>query len=833
MKMSRLFVFLCFWLPMAGNVKAQVTEEALQCFQWFSTLGYPDVREARWAEVWRDQHSLSGPGDTPQAHTLTGFITGETETTFTVLTLDLTQATLTKSKAGTPVHVQTAFEERPFVPMARQRLDELEHPPARGFGRHDVCLGHKAEVFFLAYACWRRGEAGLAARLYAQAEKLEHTYTGGSVATTMQEALEIDLGHAAMWDAVVRCGGTRLRWRTISFREDLEPRVSLLEAFRRIVRLFPRCAHLERAKQSVAMLERMVAEDKSHPVLAQAQIDQLPQEQRIAELVWMLRDQNGQQWMQPGTCDVLRSASRDRVPSAGHQLVAIGTPAVPALIEALTDERFSRSVGFGRSSHFSHRILTVGECAQQILRRISGQNFNRLAATAGELSVEDKRLAIQQSAQAWWEKYQQKGKRQVLVDSIAAGDVQPAPLIQQLKAEAPEAVADAVLRGADNARSEGLVRSYIAELDMLKSPAATQRLLKLMQTHPTLIVRLEAAGRLLNQEHPQALPAILHEWGVFPAADHNGLATGFQELVDLLAASGAEQAVRRLVAGWDDRPPYERLEIVEKLGDWLGDPAKEHSFTEVKARPVTPGAKAAAVELLAHALEDTDMRDGMAGSRGEFEFSSPRICDFALWALHEIDGRTYAFSPRAGRRQHDVERIAAANVWRRAHQQPLLPPPAPASPRLEEKDALKIVAVRMEPATGLADSFVARRALELRGTAFMPQTLPGMLRDFASQSMPGASGLRVEASREDDLTGVVLHLRISPGRYPQKDDQRLRTTWHGRVGREHLGCSSGESTLRSAREAGRWRAFEEEISKHLNAPPTTAFIIGASLEARM
>ncbi len=100
------------------------------------------------------------------------------------------------------------------------------------------------------------------------------------------------------------------------------------------------------------MLQGMVNEDQKHPALTQEQIDQLPLEKRIAELVWMLRDQNGHQMSQPGGCDVFSTNTRTERKSSAHQLLDIGYDAVPALIEALTDERFSRSVGFRHASHF-------------------------------------------------------------------------------------------------------------------------------------------------------------------------------------------------------------------------------------------------------------------------------------------------------------------------------------------------------------------------------------------------------------------------------------------------------------------------------------------------
>lgn len=834
LKILPLLVVLSLGVSAAS---AQVPEEALQCFRWFSTLGYPEVKEARWAEVWTGSYFDPGENGGPAAHTLMGFVTSETDKEFTIMKADLIQRKLRKTKPGTPAHMQVTYAERPFLPMIGRQLALLPNPPESSFRGFEVRLGRKAEVFFLAHACWQKGEDALAAQLYAQAEKLgtprqlPDAQAGNGQRISMQEALEIELGHAAMWDAVLRCGGGSLgggSW--MGGDGSLEPLTSVVEAFRRVVRLFPRCEHIERARQSIAMLERLIEEDKKHVTLSQEQIDKLPLDQRIAELIWLLRDQNGHQYMQPGRCDVFNMSETGTSPA--HQLLAIGDAAAPALIEALTDGRFSRSVGFHRNFHFSHTILTVGDCAQQILNRMTGQNFYSPASTSGYMSNEDKMREVQKAAQKWWKDYQQKGKKQMLVDSIAAAKTPPGQLVEQLQKEAPDAVEAALLRGADNAQTEWLARQFVDALAGLKTPQASHRLVRFMKEHPKREVRLDAAGRLLNENHDQALPAILREWAAFSAADHREERGDFERLVILLVATGDTEAMKRLVERWEARPVPQRFEIVRKLGEWLGDPANSQTFTSVKARPASAEAKAAGIGLLARALEDTDARDGTGGSIGDFKYDNPRICDFALWSLHEIDPKKYAFSPRAERRQRDAERITAANLWRKEHDLPLLPPPPPPGPKLAAKDALQIVEVRIKPEKDFADTPLVRRALALRGGVFGPDTLSSLLRDFARQPPPGASGLRVEAVREADLTGVELCLSLSRGEIPTDKGKYWGTMSHGLIGTHNLGSAGGSAALSHLQADDGWDDFEKDIRDGMKAlPATTAFTLCAGLRA--
>lgn len=400
MKIRHLILILGACLP--AIAPAQLPDEALQCFKWFSTLGYPDVKEARWAEIWTGSWSSSGGKDTPKARTTEGFVTKETPAEFSAVKLDLIPATLSKSKPDAPAHESVRFEERPFLTMIAQQLEALRHPPENVFKRMESTPGQR-EVFILSYICWQRGQLDLAAQLYGELQKQpfrDYRITGRNV--TMQERLEILLGYNAMWDAVLRCGGGRLGWNNWAGSGKLETRTALIEAFRRIVRLFPRSFEAREAGQYAATLERMVNEDQKHPALTQEQIDQLPLEKRIAELVGMLRDQNGHQTSLPGGCDVFFTNTKPEWKSPAHQLLDIGYDAVPALIEALTDERFSRSVGFRHASHFSHAILTIGECAEQILTQTTGQNFYSTDSTSGSFSHEEEMVSLQKAARDWW-----------------------------------------------------------------------------------------------------------------------------------------------------------------------------------------------------------------------------------------------------------------------------------------------------------------------------------------------------------------------------------------------------------------------------------------------
>ncbi|MBL9182874.1 MAG: hypothetical protein JNN17_12100 [Verrucomicrobiaceae bacterium] len=805
---------------------AEVTNEARPCYEWFATLGFPEVKDAKWAEARLTYDSFNG--DENGVRKFLGFIVAETDKDFSLLLPDLTVKTMLRGVSNLEFVVRGTFEERSFPAWAAEQLPALRNPPKDGFRRFGAHLGHKTEVFALSYFCWRRGEAGLAAQLYAEAEKLPvslHGYERKKTVSDMREALEIELGHAAMWDAVLRMGGGSLAGGSWSGSGRLQPRAEVLDAFRRIVKLFPRCEHIERAKTTIAMLERMVTEDAEHPLLTQAQIDALPPDQRIAELVWLLRDQNGHQMSQPGWCEVLGFGDGD---SAGHQLVKIGYPAAPALIEALTDDHFSRSVGFHRDFYFSHTILTIGDCAQQILQKISGQNFY----SPGSEPNEDKMLAVQKAARAWWEGYQKKGLKQMLVDDISSGQKSPYALVRQLKKEDASAVEAAVLAGAAKATNEAMACQFIDELDAFKSPQSIAALATIMKNHSSMHARLDAAARLLNRDHPDALPALLREWSVYQTSKESFHAP-FETLADMLACHGSDRAVEALIHGWEDRGPGQRLKIVEKLGECMARKPRTHGFASraVPHKP-EPAALSRAIALLARALEDMSTDYGISGGGPELVYGEASTGDFALRALHELDPDRFVFTPTAGPRRRNRERIAAANSWRKEHSQPLLPAPPPPGPKLPPADALKIVRVSLQGGTLAGSSELAQKLGFLQNTRFDAHTFPKLLVWFAQTQPPGVTSLDLQASRENDLTGVeiVARLRMSPTK--AGNDPEWHTRHCGHCGSQRLGSSSGSCSHAHAISPECWDDFTEATTKALEQPPETEFIFKAGLSRK-
>jgi hypothetical protein len=361
-------------------------------------------------------------------------------------------------------------------------------------------------------------------------------------------------------------------------------------------------------------------------------------------------------------------------------------------------------VGFHRDFWFSHTVLTIGDCAQQILGRIAGQEFYAPVTTSGYMSRDEETAATQRVARAWWNEFQQKGEQRWLTEAIASGKMDLQPFVAKLRVNHPEAVPAAVLAGAAKASDESLRRDYLAALGSIKTAAADDFLLAEVRDAKSAGTRVIAAEQLFRRDHPAALPAIIAEWRrsappmqkQFPRIDaapaviaewrrsahlESEFGDGTSErLIQLLVASGDATAITALGENWREVPVRTRHELVLALGQ---DPDRKHvaASWEIANKPMSAAAREAAIALLVRALEDTDAHKGLSGYNGDYSFSDPRVCDTALWALHRTDPASYARSAKAGRDQQDQERIAAANVWRQAHHQELLPLPVATPPK--------------------------------------------------------------------------------------------------------------------------------------------------------
>jgi hypothetical protein len=735
-------------------------EERERTFTWFGTLGFPDVKGRSFVRVatgrwWQ-------PDDGPlQNSYLTGFLLEDRGETFVVFTPALETLTLRKTPDKAPAHERVGYEVRDLAADAAAYLKALrdletskKDDPWRRFGER---LSERAEVFVLAWACWRHGLDARAAELYDHAAAMTGNQRGrnsGGQPEPLPQAVAGDIAHAEMWRAVLDFGAPGVSRR------------QLLERFERLVRNYPESEHAARAVETADLLRKMVKEDTEHAAKRQAgkPFEQLSKKEQIAELIFQLRDQNGHQWDQPGACDIfLTRDGKEDTPA--HRLVKYGFDAVPQLIDALEDPRFTRSVGFHRDFCFSHFVLRVGDCAEAILVRIAGRSFYERNSTYASMYKDGMAGKVKEGARAWWAEVQKKGEKAVLVEATAKGDRNSPYQGERLLERYPDAALPALTVGAKASRERWVREALVALSGKVKGNACLPFLLAELKDGPFLAGRLAAARGLHERGRPEGVPAMIAEWegrrpapgAARPEGAPGEADDGPASVAGFLASCGTVEAIEALGKDLRRRPVDLRETVVKSFAE---DETPNLFSTEARgplpptdaARRDPPERVRAAIErLLVAALDDTEERVGMGGVWGRKRFSDPRICDMAGHVLNLLAPRRYPFDLEAPLAERDRARVALKNVWRQAHGQAPLPLPArKAVPPVPEEKLQPLLEKRLRGPE--AERQATEREIERLGVG----ALPGVLQRLEGAADPDRAVLERLARRLASLVTEVV-----------------------------------------------------------------------------
>jgi hypothetical protein len=394
------------WLAVAALLLAAATvrggddsplEDAdRRAFAWFDGIGLPSSKGKSFVRVTPAvKESAEGAGGEDRSWGTDGFLLAEDATSWTVLRMDLWTETIRRDGDGGAMKIET-LDLAGVAAAAAKRLhgsedghggvDELRDRMVRGMS---VRLGEHAEALALARHCAENGLDRAAKDLLEAARRLPRLRDGASVEGAIEEIAADELAESVLWKI------------TLDFGETSVPRTQLLERMRAWRRSFPKSEHAPMADEAVRILEAMVGEDAAHAPLSDAAMAKLALDARARELIFRLRDQPGGQSIQPGSPSIFCYFGRaDDTPADG--LVAMGTDAVPALIDALVDERFTRCVGFWRDFCFSHYVVRVGDAALEILGRTTGQRFWRGTYTAASMVKDGNQKEVQARYRTWW-----------------------------------------------------------------------------------------------------------------------------------------------------------------------------------------------------------------------------------------------------------------------------------------------------------------------------------------------------------------------------------------------------------------------------------------------
>ena len=845
-----LFVSLListFQLKTAEADELLKTEKEL--IAWLDELGYQDLSKAAVVNVATGQWYKSG--DEPEKNTyIIGFLTAEEGENFTVVDLTGEQTTYAKKVNVAPFEA-VFFERLDLKEVVKARLEsEKKNKPDDHWARFGEMTSEPFETVFLARACASQGLNKEAHELFELANR-QWKERDREKAISLIEFLKKDQAHTRMWRAVLAFGTPKIS------------RPKLLAQFEDITKHFPESKHVERAQKTVDLLKKMIEEDKAHAAKQILPLDELEGEALIAELIYQLRNQNGQQWSQPGACNIFLDERGEESPAA--KLVTLGFPAVPQLIEVLEDQGFTRSVGYHRNFYFSHHVLRVGDCAERILCRIAGRNFYQRTYTNGAMAKDGQATSIKKQIEAWWKEVKTKGEEQVLIEAVMTGDDNSSNQAQVLVKKYPDSAVEAIRKGLAKSTREWTSKRLIAVLAQHGSDKAEELIRQQLLNGKKLPIRITAAQALMRTGRSQlAIERMLHEWKNYsPDAtrDYSFDDPEGQIAVFLLHA-GSSQAVKSVTERFPELLARTKFEVINSLSD--ADLNLDQAYVD-------------AVEaFLVESLQATD-EVSMSGSYGDQSFSNPRVCDIAGYVLTKNWPEIYSCRLDGTERERDAERFTAINHWRSANglkpikvSKPFvvkLIPNEITAPLIEKiasnesKDAcekaLKQLAKLGPGAIEAAEKLSSKiedshpfakqvrqltmdlpntitvtsmdnksetvtqawlvKVPQLKGQTFSSEMLIGLLTEFAKERP--CAGIRVKAIRDGNDNGVELNVEwIGTPAKRGGSQQSWNKDVNVMLGRQHLNHSVGSSSLDYATKSGSYGDLKAAVDKSLASP---------------
>jgi len=641
------------------------------------------------------------------------------------------------------------------------------------------------------------------------------------ISAAVLQGAEPDPATLAIWKA------------TLDFENVSNTRSQLLVEFYAVATNYPTSQYAPLAWQTVATLTQMVAEDAAHAKTAVTNLDSLSLTDRVQELIFQLRDQNGHQFAPPGSWGVFPDRQNSNSPA--QQLMAIGYPAVPQLINALDNPTLTRSVVFEggswryeRNLAFPHAVLTVGDCAVAILQRIAGKSFYQAPSSSGYMSNEHKNSETRQAVESWWSDFQKKGEKQMLIEGTEAGNGNSPEQARLLVSRYPDAALAPLLQGTQ-AATDDYVRVWLMQmLEKYQSPETLTFLEKELR-RGTSEPSVTAAAILNHWGKPEALTVMLQDWEASLNVQLEDL--HIRSIMVFLASMDSPEAIAALGRGLQIRPANvnARMTIIKVVGETGSD------FDGLPRAKLSVATLEAMEALLVSALPDVDQKMGETGSIMGKNYTNPRIGDMAGFFLNQRWPERYPFDLSAPLKERDRQRLVCENTWRQLHNLPVLVPPQPSTNHVAAAEVTKVVAIEWEAGSAKPSDAFAARIEAMRGKLLSATNFTRVLGYYVTQPEPGTEGLTLSARKDNDSSGVVLKICLLPAsaaNYNPKFSITDNVTIADKVA---YGISGGakpgkEDESFYGENGVIWNNFIKAINTAINSSPETPFVISAKIE---
>jgi hypothetical protein len=477
--------------------------DGAQLFAWFDQLGIEDFSHAKLVRV-----QISSAQNLTTNKTIVdeprGFLLWQKEDQFRVLLSDLTVATFEAegkdpSKRDYVGWRSVSMEEEATALM---RIFEQKRQEEYWADNHDTYtdrLDLRTQAFVLARYCATQGREDLAKRLL---QTVSHAFN--------------DLHGAQLQEELADGIGDTLRWRaSLALADPQQNRQALAGLFRKISKNCRNRLDSKWIEQVAIDLEQMAVEDDTHRKISDTEFEHLSPAEQARELVFQLRDENTNEedgWRRPWPFE----------PTKGNgslkKLIALGQPAAPALIEALKDERLTRSVL--RSTRYGGGawVSTIQDLALDGLNEIAGVNFLWLVPDTGSMPIAEHRKRAAVLGEDWLKTAQEQGDLAWLRARVTTGAQGAQYCLQAIAKRHPEALADLALSTIPNMTDARARAEMLELLRKNNTPEVNQLLLDEVATGPTVQNRVAAAFILRERHQPEALTAMLGEFAALPKA---------------------------------------------------------------------------------------------------------------------------------------------------------------------------------------------------------------------------------------------------------------------------------------------------------------------------
>lgn len=775
--------------PSFGQVDGdEVLREAEKLFNWFDSLGYKDFSKLQLVRV--EKGRPPDFANEESNHLISyAFLTHDSEKTFSVYTLRLTERSFDVSTSETPpdqiVKLEKINLEDHVYELLQQHELRIESSEPEIWQPRGKCLNEGSEFIILARACQAQNHPELVWQLLDAAKQLyPRSRVPNATKNSLQQNLCEDLAQLTMWKIIDDFG-------------DLEiSREQLLKRLEKLVELFPESSQTKRARESAILLRSMIAEDEVHPPIED--FDQLSTEDKVAQLIFQLRDQHGYQFGQPGECDIFFDDNfsdtfldfpTGPTPTPAKRLLDLGFDAVPQLIEALDDTRFTRSVGFHRGFYFSHHVLRVGDAAEQILSKIAHQRFYDRANSNSAMVKDGKVNDVKEKIKEWWDEYKIKGEKCLLIEETLRADKHSPNVARLLVKKYPDDAIEVIRQAAINADSSA-ERFFFIGIAATLGDKAIDFLIEEMNSSPLLSNRVRAASKLDSIEPGAATSTMIKQWKsvshltTVSDVDESISREGVNILAKFLASSNSVDAVKALHEHYHQHTVDVRRSIICGLLEVRNSPGSKDTQNNPSESgdkmELNPALEFEVESLLITGLSDTDYQPSVMGSWGRFVYNDPQVCDFAAYVLlHRYPDR-YPFKLLSGDGVDEQRRLHAIDHWRKQQRLPRIKTSKPEPIVRIPQNKIEPILRALLSSTNDAQTKEAIDALQSLGIAALPaiiETIEGL--PFYDEKVEPLRDVARELSNSITVINVSEHSAPVPEKLKQRLNQLRGKTLSG------------------------------------------------------